>query len=95
MPTCIILNTRAGSAEAAAGLRAALADRADVRLCEPASPDEVRGCVADALAAGCDTVVAAGGDGTVHAAVNALAPLGDQPRAGGCPRHEPALAPPH
>lgn len=73
MPTCIILNARAGAAEAAAGLRRALAGRPDVRLCEPSSADEVRGCVAAALAAGCDTVVAAGGDGTAHAVVNALA----------------------
>jgi diacylglycerol kinase (ATP) len=73
MPTCIILNSRAGSAEAADGLRPALAGRPDVRLCEPDSADEVRGCVAGALKAGCDTLVAAGGDGTVHTVVNALA----------------------
>jgi diacylglycerol kinase (ATP) len=85
MRTCIFVNARAGSAPAAADLREQLIGRPDVSWREPTSADELRDAVAEALAAGCDTLVAAGGDGTVHALVNALAPHFDRARVGVLP----------
>ena len=69
----IIANPRAGSAATAAEIFAALAHRPDVTLCRPHSADELAACAAEAVHSGCETVVAAGGDGTVHAVVNAVA----------------------
>ncbi len=73
MRACVLLNAHAGSAAAASDLRAALAARPDIVLQEPTSAAELAVRAADALAAGCDTLVAGGGDGTIHTLVNALA----------------------
>jgi diacylglycerol kinase (ATP) len=70
----VILNPRAGLAHLAQVVRQRLAARADVTVSEPGSPEETRRCAAEARAAGYDRIVAAGGDGTVHAVVNGLAP---------------------
>jgi diacylglycerol kinase (ATP) len=74
MPTFVVFNPKAGSAAAAEAVRARLEERPDVVLCQPEAPGDMAACVAEALRGGCDTLVAAGGDGTVHAVVNALAP---------------------
>jgi diacylglycerol kinase (ATP) len=55
-------------------LHGALAGRRDVVVCAPRGPEQMAAVTAEALRDGCDTLVAAGGDGTIHAAVNALAP---------------------
>jgi diacylglycerol kinase (ATP) len=85
MRICIFANARAGSAPAAADLREQLAGQSPYLWREPASAAELRETVAEALAAGCDTLVAAGGDGTVHALVNTLAPHFDRARIGVLP----------
>jgi diacylglycerol kinase (ATP) len=72
LSTFVLFNPNAGSAGQADQLREALAGRPGVTTCQLASSDEVPACLAAALKDGHDTVVAAGGDGTVHRVVNAL-----------------------
>ena len=74
MRAYIVFNPRAGSAHQAEALREHLADRSDVTLCTPEGPGETRDCVRGAVRDRYDLIVAAGGDGTIHAVVNALAP---------------------
>jgi diacylglycerol kinase (ATP) len=69
----ILANARAGTAATAADIFSELAHRGDIILCQPESAEELSRCAAEAVRSGCDTVVAAGGDGTVHTVVNALA----------------------
>jgi diacylglycerol kinase (ATP) len=82
MRTCIILNSHAGSALAATALHDALAGLPDVELFQPGSHDETVACAVRAVASGCDTLVAAGGDGTIHTVVNVLAGHIDRTRLG-------------
>ena len=70
----VVFNHKAGSARTAAALRQQLAARGDVTLYEPDSPDDTRRRTARAKEEGFDLIVAAGGDGTIHAVVNGLAP---------------------
>ncbi len=74
MLTCILLNACAGSAKTGTCLPETLAGRGGVTVCTPGSRAELAARAADALRGGCDSLVAAGGDGTIHAVVNALAP---------------------
>jgi diacylglycerol kinase (ATP) len=85
MPTCIFVNAHAGSASTFGYLREQTAGSPDVLWREPRCEEELPEAVAEALAAGFDTLVAAGGDGTVHALVNALAPHFDRARLGVLP----------
>jgi diacylglycerol kinase (ATP) len=73
-PTAVFLNPNAGSFGQAGRLREALRSRPHVVVVEPGGPDELPERVADALADGREVLVAAGGDGTVHRLLNALAP---------------------
>jgi diacylglycerol kinase (ATP) len=85
MRTCIFVNAHAGSASTVIELREQTAGSPEVLWREPRCEEELPEAVAEALAAGCDTLVAAGGDGTLHALVNALAPHFDRARIGVLP----------
>jgi diacylglycerol kinase (ATP) len=69
-----VFNPKAGSARSAQALRERLSERGNVALVEPESPEETRLAAARAKQEGYDLIVAAGGDGTIHAVVNGLAP---------------------
>ena len=72
MTTCIIFNPRAGTAEQMEALRARIAARADVEVFETADAAQVRRATISAAERGARMIVAAGGDGTIHAVVNAM-----------------------
>ena len=73
MKTCILLNPKAGSAAQGATLREAVAGRADTIIRETRQPGDARELAAEMLRAGCELIVAAGGDGTLNEVVNGLA----------------------
>lgn len=71
----MLLNPRAGGCDDPGELEARLtADLPDARVESSGSADEAREIVEAGLDAGCATVVAVGGDGTVHSVLNALGP---------------------
>ncbi len=78
MRKVILLNASAGSAAGAAALRNALRTRPDFVLLEPLDPADTAHLASQAVHAGCDLLLVAGGDGTIHAVVNALAPEVDR-----------------
>ena len=82
MRMCVIANRQAGTSQRGEALFAELAQRDDVTLCLPETPDEAKEHAAAAARKGCDLVVAAGGDGTIHTVVNGLAGQFDRVRFG-------------
>src|SRR5436305_15169889 len=71
---CVLYNPKAGSAESIAAVRDAISGRAGVCLVEAADGDDLKRQAAEAVRGGCELLAVAGGDGTVHAVVNALGP---------------------
>jgi len=71
---CVLFNPRAGSADQIAALRDALAGRRKVALRELGPDESIEQAVAEVARGRCDLIAVAGGDGTIHHAVNGLAP---------------------
>jgi diacylglycerol kinase (ATP) len=82
MRVLILVNAHAGSANRAASLREAVVGHTEVTLQEPRDHEELKSLAAAAWDAGYGTIAAAGGDGTVHAVINALAGHFDRARVG-------------
>ncbi len=79
---CVLFNPRAGSADQIAALRDALADRRAVTIRELGPDDDLGRVVAEVAGRRFDLIAIAGGDGTIHTAVNGLAPhFPDRPLA--------------
>lgn len=75
MRTLVLLNPEAGGCDDLAEMEARLcADLPDVVVEKTCSAQACGAAVRAGLDAGCETLVAAGGDGTVHGVLNALAP---------------------
>lgn len=69
-PIIVFWNPSAGGAALAAAVRDELVSRPHVRLIETQFPDEIDAGLKECAAA--QTVVAAGGDGTIHQVINAM-----------------------
>lgn len=75
MRVCVLFNPKAGSAGRIDALREKLSAQPGITILEAEDGDDLRRkAVAAARGGGFDLLAVAGGDGTVHAAVNALAP---------------------
>lgn len=80
MTTFVVLNPEAGGCDDPEACRRTLAGLPGAEVHVSDSADDARSAVARAVGAGADTVVAAGGDGTVHAVLNGLAPRPERVR---------------
>jgi diacylglycerol kinase (ATP) len=74
MNVCVLFNPKAGSAQLIEVLREQFGRRTNVRMMETADRNEVKKHIVEAVTNGCDLIAVAGGDGTIHTAVNALGP---------------------
>jgi diacylglycerol kinase (ATP) len=73
MRIAIIMNPKAGLAEQIPALRQAVTHCDDIVLHETSRPGQATALAVEAMQAGAELVVAAGGDGTVNEVVNGLA----------------------
>jgi len=76
----LILNPAAGGAQRAQRVRDAAASVEGVTVRETTMPDDVARFTRDAIAAGVDRLLIAGGDGTLHKAVNTLMQIDESDR---------------
>jgi len=74
MRGCIILNPKAGSARDVDAIEAGARRLGETTFCSTEQPGEATRLTKQAVAEGCDLVVAAGGDGTINEVLNGLAP---------------------
>ncbi|MFH1177536.1 MAG: YegS/Rv2252/BmrU family lipid kinase [Acidobacteriota bacterium] len=73
--TLVVVNPTAGGGRAGAAWAAVAAEAArmaEIRVAQPQGAAAARAAVQDAVARGCERVVAFGGDGTAHLVANAL-----------------------
>ncbi len=73
MRTRVVLNPNAGSADDCAALRAGVAALRDAEVCTTEGPGDAERLAREAVEAGYELVIAAGGDGTLNEVVNGLA----------------------
>lgn len=73
MMITIIVNPDSGSAARKSVLLPAIAQRSDITVYETHQPGQATALAAEALGAGSELIVAAGGDGTVYEVINGLA----------------------
>lgn len=69
----VVFNPQSGSGRRTQELRALVSSRPGLVLRETDNGDEATRLVREAVGSGCTRVIAAGGDGTLHAVVNGLA----------------------
>lgn len=74
MRGCIILNPNAGSARDVDAIEASARRLDETTFCTTEQPGEATRLTQQAVAEGCELVVAAGGDGTINEVLNGLAP---------------------
>ncbi|MFN0018447.1 MAG: diacylglycerol/lipid kinase family protein [Pirellulaceae bacterium] len=73
MKTCVITNPNSGTAQAQEKLREQLQRLPGLTIAETKEPGDARRLAAEAVRAGCNLVVAAGGDGTINEVLNGMA----------------------
>jgi diacylglycerol kinase (ATP) len=86
--TLVVVNRAAGGGRAGRRwerLRASAARLAPVQVAAPDGTEESRRAVQDALASGCERVVAVGGDGTAHLVANVILEAGSSATLGVIP----------
>jgi len=74
MDACVILNPEAGSAGDVATLKKRLTKLGDVTFRTTERTGDAQQLAQEAVAAGCELIIAAGGDGTINEAVNGIGP---------------------
>ena len=70
LKTLIAWNSKAGSVQAAAGIRSYLKQQGNTTIVEPADGTEAERLVKYHCANGAELVIAAGGDGTINSVIN-------------------------